>query len=85
MVMGIYRDRPSTRFGLIASRRVGNAVVRNRLRRRLREMVRLSMPNIRQGIWIVLVVRSAAGRATGDALRSEFASLGARAAIFNKP
>ena len=84
MVMGIHRDRPSTRFGLIASRRVGNAVVRNRLRRRLREMVRLSMPNIRPGIWIVLVVRSAAGRATGDALRAEFFALGKRAAIFNK-
>ena len=44
MIMGVYRDRATTRFGLVTSRRVGNAVVRNRLRRRLREMVRLSQP-----------------------------------------
>ena len=84
MVLGVYRDRASTRFGLVASRRVGNAVLRNRLRRRLREMVRLSMPRIVPGIWIVLVIRSAAGRANGDALRAEYVALGTRAAIFNK-
>jgi ribonuclease P protein component len=82
MIMGVYRDRPSTRFGLVASRREGNAVLRNRLRRRLREMVRLSMPRIVPGVWIVLVIRAAAGRAGGDALRTEFIALGTRAAIF---
>lgn len=85
MVMGVYRDKASTRLGLIASRRVGNAVVRNRIRRRLREMVRVSMPRILPGLWIVLVVRPAAGRAGMDALRTEFVALGTRAAIFIKP
>ncbi len=84
MILGVYRERASTRFGLIASRRVGNAVLRNRLRRRLREMVRLSMPRILPGLWIVLVVRAAAGRASGDSLRAEFVALGKRAAIFNE-
>ena len=84
MILGVYRERVSTRVGFIASRRVGNAVVRNRLRRRLREMVRLSMPQIRPGLWIVLVIRAAAGRATGDALRAEYVALGTRAAIFNQ-
>jgi ribonuclease P protein component len=85
MILGVYRDRASTRFGLIAPRRVGNAVLRNRLRRRLREMVRLSQPRIVPGLWIVLVVRTAAGRATGDALRAEYVALGTRAAIFVRP
>jgi len=85
MILGVYRDRESTRFGLIASRRVGNAVVRNRLRRRLREMVRLSRPRIVPGVWIVLVVRAAAGRASMDALRTEYVALGTRAAIFVQP
>ncbi len=84
MIMGVYRERAGTRFGLITSRRVGNAVVRNRLRRRLREMVRLSQPRIVPGLWIVLVVRAAAARASGDALRSEYIALGTRAAIFNQ-
>jgi len=83
MIMGVSRDRASTRFGLIASRRVGNAVVRNRLRRRLREIVRLSRPRVLPGLWIVLVIRAAAGRASGDALRAEYFALGARAAIFS--
>ena len=82
MILGVYRDRASTRFGFIASRRVGNAVVRNRLRRRLREMIRLSQPRIVHGVWIVLVIRAAAGRANTDALRSEYFALGTRAAIF---
>jgi len=84
MIMGVYRDKKSTRFGLVASRRVGNAVTRNRLRRRLREMVRVSMPGIVPGLWIVLVIRAAAGRASWDSLRSEFVALGTRAAIFTK-
>jgi ribonuclease P protein component len=82
MIMGVYRDRPSTRFGLITSRRVGNAVVRNRLRRRLRDMVRLAQPGIIEGVWIVLVVRAAAGTVKTDALRSEFVALCNKAAIF---
>jgi ribonuclease P protein component len=85
MIMGVYRDRASTRFGLVASRRVGNAVLRNRLRRRLREMVRLSLPQILPGLWIVLVIRAAAGSASVDSLRSEYVALGIRAAIFIRP
>jgi ribonuclease P protein component len=85
MVLGVCREKPSTRFGFIASRRVGNAVVRNRLRRRLREMVRLSQPRILPGLWIVLVIRAAAGRAGADALRAEYIALGTRAAIFAQP
>jgi len=42
------------------------------------------MPQIRPGLWIVLVIRAAAGRATGDALRAEYVALGTRAAIFNQ-
>jgi ribonuclease P protein component len=84
MIMGVYRDRASTRFGLITSRRVGNAVMRNRLRRRLREMVRLSQPRIVPGLWIVLIVRAAASRASGDSLRAEYVALGNKAAIFNR-
>jgi ribonuclease P protein component len=82
MIMGVYRDRPSLRFGLITSRRVGNAVLRNRLRRRLREMLRLAQSGMIPGVWIVLVVRAAAGSVKTDALRSEFVALGNKAAIF---
>ena len=37
-------DRPAVRVGFTVSRKVGNAVERNRVRRRLREVARLVIP-----------------------------------------
>ncbi|MCW2247307.1 hypothetical protein M2352_002898 [Azospirillum fermentarium] len=46
------------RLGLTASRKVGNAVVRNRARRRLREAARLILPfHARPGHDLVLIAR----------------------------
>jgi len=48
-------DLGATRFGLATSRALGSAVVRNRVRRRLREALRSVAPRLRPG-WDVLVV-----------------------------
>ena len=54
-------DSGPARFGFTVSKKVGNAVERNRVRRRLREVVRLSGSNrIRAGHDYVLVGRRAA-------------------------
>ena len=54
-------DSGPPRFGFTVSKKVGNAVQRNRVRRRLREVVRLSGSNrIRAGHDYVLVGRRAA-------------------------
>ncbi|RZV51607.1 MAG: ribonuclease P protein component [Sphingomonadaceae bacterium] len=37
-------DDPAIRFGLTVSKKVGNAVVRNRMKRRFRELVRAILP-----------------------------------------
>jgi ribonuclease P protein component len=37
-------DDPAMRLGLTVSKKVGNAVVRNRMRRRLRELARKVLP-----------------------------------------
>jgi ribonuclease P protein component len=52
---------PAIRVGFTVSRKVGNAVVRNRVRRRLREVARLIIPvRARPDLDYVLVGRQAA-------------------------
>lgn len=50
-------DLPYSRFGFAISSRIGNAVVRNRIKRRLREIMRLRMATIRPGCDIILIAR----------------------------
>ena len=52
---------PAVRVGFTVSRKVGNAVVRNRVRRRLREIARMVIPaQARRDLDYVLVGRQAA-------------------------
>jgi ribonuclease P protein component len=69
------------RVGFIASRRLGTAVVRNRVRRRLREIVRRRQHDLRQGFWIVVIARRDAANATYRALEDEWLRLARRASI----
>ncbi len=69
------------RAGFVTSKRVGGAVVRNRVRRRLREMVRRNQRALRSGIWIVLIARPAAAEASYSALEDEWLRLAKRAFI----
>ena len=54
------------RLGYTVSVKLGHAVVRNRVRRRLREIYRLNAPQLKQGHDIVVVARS---RAVGSEYR----------------
>ena len=53
-----------TRFGISTSRRLGNAVVRNRQRRRLRTILRGIAPQVVCGWDVLLVLRPAAAAAS---------------------
>ena len=58
--MAVYCRRsggPVNRLGYTVSTKLGHAVVRNRVRRRLREIVRLSAPRLKTGWDIVIVAR----------------------------
>ena len=48
-------DEESTRIGLSTGKRLGGAVVRNRVRRRLREVLRVMEPSFQPG-WDVLII-----------------------------
>lgn len=69
------------RVGFVTSRRIGGAVVRNRVRRRLREIVRRHQRTLREGFWIVLIARREAADASYRALEHEWLRLARRASI----
>lgn len=60
------------RLGLTVSTKLGHAVVRNRMRRRLREIVRLNEGRLQNGYDVVLVARSAAVEADFAVLTRSF-------------
>ena len=61
------------RLGLTVSRKVGNAVARNRAKRRLREMVRLCIaPEKLAGFDIVLIGRASAQERDFSLMKQDF-------------
>lgn len=60
------------RLGLTVSAKLGHAVERNRLRRRLREIYRKEEPLLKQGFDLVIVARSAAMDASFATLERSF-------------
>ena len=64
-----------SRLGITASSKVGNAVIRNRVRRRLREIYRLHESEMRSGYDFVLVARVRAAGATYKQLERDFLRL----------
>jgi len=85
MILGVLslelEELTGFRAGFVTSKRVGGAVVRNRIRRRLREVVRRHQRSLRSGIWIVLIARPAAAEASYGALEDEWLRLAKRAFI----
>jgi ribonuclease P protein component len=66
------REGGPVRVGFTVSKKVGNSVERNRVRRRLREVVRLSQPSrMRPGHDYVLIGRRAALAASFDRMMED--------------
>ena len=60
VVRGVLNERETTRLGLSVSRKVGNAVVRNRWKRRIREAFRLQFAELPGGLDLVVRPRKGA-------------------------
>ena len=83
IVLGVVPVKDAIRFraGFITSRALGRAVVRNRVRRRLREIIRKHQREIIGGAWIVTIARANAARANYQQLEVEWLRLAKRASI----
>jgi ribonuclease P protein component len=74
-------DRAETRIGLSTPRTLGGAVQRNRVRRRLRSLLRERIGGIGPGWDLLLIARPSAGDATQAELGAAIDALLARADI----
>src|ERR1700745_2724206 len=69
------------RVGITTTRRLGNAVVRNRVRRRIREIFRLNQHQLRKGYWIVTIPRVSSVSASYQELERDWLRPPRRASI----
>ncbi len=70
IVYGAPNGLPYLRLGLSVSRKFGNAVQRNRLRRLYREAFRLTREQMTTGLDLILIPRQAEEPTLGDLLES---------------
>jgi ribonuclease P protein component len=77
LVLYVVANEPGrrTRIGITVSSRVGNAVVRNRVRRRLREALRGRFDRLAPDIDVLLIARPASARAGWDELSTALDSV----------
>ena len=65
-------DDEKSRLGVTVSKRVGIAVIRNRVKRRVREAYRLMLrAMLKPGISLVVIARTGAGELTSEAIGGE--------------
>ena len=73
-----------SRLGLTVSAKLGHAVERNRMRRRLREIYRLHEAEFKPGVDLVVVARSASVDAEFSALEQAFLQLARRLSLMEQ-
>jgi ribonuclease P protein component len=83
LVLGVLAqpDAPRNRVGIVTTRKVGMAVVRNRIRRRIREVFRLHQFDLMSGFWLVTIARPSAATASFRDLERDWLRLAERASI----
>lgn len=74
-------DEPEFRYGLITGRKLGGAVVRNRIRRLLREVIRAHRAEIAPGWHLVLIGRWKAPQATLAEIETDWLRLAKRLGV----
>ena len=88
LVLGVWRptdpdfvETHQSQFGVVTSRKVGGAVVRNKVRRRIRHIQQSQFPLVSGVFWCVTVARFRAASATFAELEAEWRKLAKRAGV----
>ena len=85
LVMYAKRNRTNTnRVGITVSKKLGHAVVRNRVRRRLREIYRINESKFAPGWDIVVVARSRCVDADFGKMTRAYLALAEKAGVLEK-
>jgi ribonuclease P protein component len=75
---------PFSRFGVSASGRLGNAVRRNKAKRRFKEVIRTSLPLVQGGWDCFLILRQPAAAASFDEIEQAVNLLFGRAGLWQR-
>jgi len=81
IILSMDNDLSASRFGITVSRKTGNAVTRNRVKRRIKELQRLSRCNVISGKDIVVIATREAPKADFESMKSEYTNLIQRAGL----
>lgn len=82
LVLYVRRNGSDTnRVGITVSKKLGKAVVRNRIRRRIREVYRLNESRFAPGWDLVVVARSRCSTASFEKLTQSYLALAEKAGI----
>ena len=76
------REKESTQLGIIVSKRVGSAVIRNTIKRRLREIYRHDRSRLQTHCWLVIIATPKAASTSFQDLEKEWIRLGKKLTIF---
>ena len=82
MLRAIPNKTPQTRCGFSVSKKIGNAVTRNRIKRVLKEIIRVT--NLKGGWDIVFITRPTTARASYTVMKGAVEALLARADLITQ-